>query len=164
MVLINLRKTFKWSNHICNTQNTNIQSHNYFSVLASNLESKFDETSADDMVKEFINTSINVGKEIKAFIPSKFKGPAFHCPEYVKKISIAKHLAYKNIKPFSDCPSIDAYLDQFTQYYKLYKALKKLKSTLRSNRYKANIVKISNYSRGWRSLKKAVFLLMILFS
>jgi len=26
-------------------------SHNYFSVLASNLESKFDETSADDMVK-----------------------------------------------------------------------------------------------------------------
>jgi len=38
--------------------------------------------------------------------------------------------------------------------------LKKLKSTLRSNRYKANIVKINNlfiskdYSHGWRSLKK----------
>jgi hypothetical protein len=71
MVLINLRKTFKWSNHICNTQNTNIQSHNYFSVLVSNLESKFDETSADDMVKEFINSLISVGKEIKAFFPLK---------------------------------------------------------------------------------------------
>ena len=45
------KKTFQWSNHICNTLIINILSHNYFSVLASNLESKFDETSADDMVK-----------------------------------------------------------------------------------------------------------------
>jgi len=72
------KKNFKWSKHICNTQNTNILSHNYFSVLTSNLESIFDETSADDMVKEFINTSINVSKEIKTFILSKFKGPTFH--------------------------------------------------------------------------------------
>ena len=91
MVLKKPKKTFKWSKHICNTQNTNILSHNYFSVLANNLESKFNETSADDMVKEFINTSISVGKEIKVFIPSKFKGPAFHCSEYIKKISIVKH-------------------------------------------------------------------------
>jgi len=77
------KKTFKWFKYICNTQNTSISSHNYFSILASNLESKFDETSADDMVKGFINTSINVGKEIKVFISSKFKGPDFHCPEYV---------------------------------------------------------------------------------
>ena len=97
------------------------------------------------MVKEFINTSIRFGKEIKTFIPSKFNNPTFYCPEYVKKISIAKHLAYENTKPFSDCLSMDAYLDQFAQYHKLCKALKKLKSTLRSNRYKANIVKISNY-------------------
>jgi len=50
------------------------------------------------MVKEFINTSIRFGKEIKTFIPSKFNNPTFYCPEYVKKISIAKHLAYENIK------------------------------------------------------------------
>ena len=71
-------KIFKWSKHICITQNTNILSCNYFSVLARNFESKFDETSADDMVKEFTNTSISDGKEIKAFIPSKFRGPAFY--------------------------------------------------------------------------------------
>ena len=71
MVLNKPKKTFKWSKHICNTQNTNILSHNYFSVLANNLESKFDETSADDMVKEFINSLISVGKEIKAFFPLK---------------------------------------------------------------------------------------------
>jgi hypothetical protein len=59
------------SKHICDTQNANVLSHNYFSVLASNLESKFDETSADDMVKEFINSLISVGKEIKAFFPLK---------------------------------------------------------------------------------------------
>jgi hypothetical protein len=63
------KKTFKWSKHICNTQNINILSHNYFSVLANNLEFIFNETSTDDMVKEFISTSISVGKEIKDFIP-----------------------------------------------------------------------------------------------
>jgi hypothetical protein len=40
---------------------------------------------------------------------------------------------------------MDAYLDQFTQYHKLRKALRKIRSTLHSNRYKANIVKTSNY-------------------
>jgi len=89
MVLINLKKIFKWSKHTCKIQKTNILSHNYFSILAINLLSKIDETSVDVIVKDFINTSIPIGKEIKAFIPSKFKGPAFHCPEYVKKISIA---------------------------------------------------------------------------
>ena len=61
------KKNFKWSKHICNSQNINILSHNCFSVLASNIEFKSDETPADDMVKEFINSSISVGKEIKAF-------------------------------------------------------------------------------------------------
>ena len=95
-------------------------------------------------------------RKLKLFFPSKYKGPAFHCPEYVKEISIAKHLAYENIKPFSDCPSMDAYLDQFTQYHKLCKTLKKLKSTLRSNRYIiiSNYFISKDYSRGWRSLKK----------
>ncbi len=154
------KKSSKWSKHICNTQNTNILSHNYFSVLANNLESKYDEISADDMVKEFINTANNIGKEIKVFVPDKLKGPAFHCPYYVKEISIAKHSAYENIKPFSDCISVDAYLDQFTQYHKLCKTLRKVKSALRSNRYKANIITVSNcfvnkeYRRGWRGLKK----------
>jgi len=61
-------------------------------------------------------------KNLKLFIPSKFKGPTFHCEEYVKKISIAKYLPYENIKSFLDCPSMDAYLDQFTQYHKLCNA------------------------------------------
>ena len=74
-------------------------------------------------LKEFFNTSISVGKEIKAFIPSKFKGLTFYCLEYVQKISIAKHFAYENIKRFSDYPSVDSYLDQFTQYYKYYAKL-----------------------------------------
>jgi len=30
-------------------------------------------------------------------LPSKFKGPAFHCPEYVKKILISKYLAYEKL-------------------------------------------------------------------
>jgi len=51
-------KTFKWFKHICNTQNTNILFHNYFSILVRNLEFKFDETSADDMVKEFNNIEL----------------------------------------------------------------------------------------------------------
>jgi len=46
------KKTFKWSKHICNTQNINTLSHSYFYVLASNLESIFDETSTDDIIKE----------------------------------------------------------------------------------------------------------------
>jgi len=56
MVFINKpMKTFKWSKtFICNTQNTYILFYNNFSLLASNLVFKFDETSADDMVKEFI--------------------------------------------------------------------------------------------------------------
>ena len=66
----------------------------------------------------------------------------------------------KILNIYSDCLSMDAYLDQYTQYHKLCKALKKLKSTFRTNRYKANIVKISNYfinkdySDGWCGLKK----------
>jgi hypothetical protein len=31
-------------------------------------------------LKNLLITLISVGKEIKAFIPAKFKGPAFHCP------------------------------------------------------------------------------------
>jgi len=62
------KKTFKWSKHIYNIQNKNILSH-----LTSNLESKFDETSADDMVKEFINTSISAVKELKLLFLPNFK-------------------------------------------------------------------------------------------
>jgi len=48
------------------------------------------------MVEKFINTSISFGKEIKAFIPFKCKGHAFHCPEYIRKTLIV----YENIKPY----------------------------------------------------------------
>jgi len=53
-------------------------------------------------------------KKIKAFIPAELKGPGFHCPYYVKKLSNDKHLAYKNSKPFSDNPNIDADLNLFS--------------------------------------------------
>eukprot|EP00833_Pecoramyces_ruminatium_P002775 jgi/Orpsp1_1/1176807/evm.model.c7180000059111.1 len=122
------KKSLKWSKPICKTKCTDILSHNYFSILANELESSYEESSADDMVKKFINTSYSIGKKIKAFIPMDHKGPAFHCPYYVKKLSNDKHLAYVNIKPFSDCPNVDAYLEQFTQYHKLYKIIKKIKN------------------------------------
>jgi len=40
---------------------------------------------ADEMVENFINTANNIGKDIKAFIPTNLKGHAFHCPYYIKK-------------------------------------------------------------------------------
>jgi hypothetical protein len=43
------------------------------SHLTSNLEYKFDETSAEDMVKEFINTSISAVKELKLLFLPNFK-------------------------------------------------------------------------------------------
>jgi len=36
------------------------------------------------MVEKFINTANNIGKDIKAFIPTNLKGSAFHCPYYIK--------------------------------------------------------------------------------
>jgi len=53
-------------------------------------------------------------KKIKAFIPTELKGPGFHCPYYVKKLSNDNHLAYKNSKPFSDNSNVDADLNLFS--------------------------------------------------
>ena len=52
----NLKKSFKWSKHICNTKYTNILTHNYFSILANELEFSYEEISAYDIVKKFIDT------------------------------------------------------------------------------------------------------------
>ena len=50
------------------------------------------------VVEKFINTANNIGKDIKAFIPTNLKGSAFHCPYYIKKLSHEKHIAFRNIK------------------------------------------------------------------
>ena len=153
------RKTFKWSRHICNTKSTNILSHNLFSVLADELESQ-NNLSADDMVHKFIETSNTVGKELKAIVPANLKGPAFHCPQYIKNLSHEKHMAYKNIKPLSESENIDSYLNQFSAFNSLCTTIKKVKSKLRSNLYKANIISVGkhffekSFRLGWRGLKK----------
>jgi len=50
--------------------------------------------TADEMVENLINTANNIGKDIKAFIPSNLKGSAFHCLYYIKKLSHEKHIAF----------------------------------------------------------------------
>eukprot|EP00833_Pecoramyces_ruminatium_P008357 jgi/Orpsp1_1/1182389/evm.model.c7180000081096.1 len=91
--------------------------------------------TADEMVEKFINTSNNIGKDIKAFIPTDLKGSAFHCPFYIKKLSHEKHIAFQNIKPFFNCENVDKYLEQFNKYEKLCKLIKKVKSKFRSARW-----------------------------
>jgi exonuclease III len=153
-------KVSKWSTHICKTKNSDILSHNYFSILANDLDSHYNSLTADEMVEKFINTANNIGKDIKAFIPTNLKGSAFHCPYYIKKLSHEKHIAFRNIKPYFNCENVDNYLEQFNKYEKLCKLIKKTKSKFRSARFKANIVKIGNYflnkdfKNGWRCLKK----------
>ncbi|OUM58039.1 hypothetical protein PIROE2DRAFT_16799 [Piromyces sp. E2] len=145
-------KASKWSTHICNTKRSSILSHNYFSVLADELETKSNILTADDMVDKFLNTSEKIGKDINVFVPSKLSSSAFHCPYYIKKLS--------HEKPFSNCANIDEYIDQFNKLHKLCKTLKKVKSKFRSKRYKANIFNIGNiflnkeYRKGWNSLRK----------
>ena len=78
-------KVSKWSTHICKTKNSDILSHNYFSILANDLDSHYISLTADEMVEKFINTANNIGKDIKAFIPTNLKGSSFHCPYYIKK-------------------------------------------------------------------------------
>jgi len=154
------KKTFKWSRHICNTKRSDIFSHNYFSVLEQELNSQSLFLSSDDMVSKFIKTSNAVGKDVKAIVPSNLKGPAFHCPQYIKNLSHEKHMAYRKIKPLSECGDIDSYLEQFSRYHKLCKTIKKVKSKYRSCLYKANIATIGdhfisrNFRLGWQGLKK----------
>ena len=130
-------KVSKWSTHICKTKNSDILSHNYFSILANDLDSHYNSLTADEMVEKFINTANNIGKDIKAFIPTNLKGSAFHCPYYIKKLSHEKHIAFRN-----NCENVDNYLEQFNKYEKLCKLIKKTKSKFRSARFKDNIVKI----------------------
>eukprot|EP00833_Pecoramyces_ruminatium_P001771 jgi/Orpsp1_1/1175803/evm.model.c7180000055260.1 len=125
-------KVSKWSTHICKTKNSDILSHNYFSVLADDLDTHYNTLTADE-------------DDIKAFIPTDLKGSAFHCPFYIKKLSHEKHIAFQNIKPFFNCENVDKYLEQFNKYEKLCKLIKKVKSKFRSARYKANIINIGNY-------------------
>jgi len=39
----------KWSTHICKTKNSDILSHNYFSILANDLDSHYNSLTADEM-------------------------------------------------------------------------------------------------------------------
>ena len=159
MVLSNQKKVFKWSKHLCNTKSSKIFSHNYFSVLEDELSANGTYMSADDMVQKFLDTSTAIGKDLKTLIPIEQKGSPFHCPFYIKRLSHEKHLAYKNIKPLSNCDNIESYLNQFSVYEKICRLLKAIKSRLRNNIYKANISSIDklfvekNYRLGWLKLK-----------
>jgi hypothetical protein len=61
-------------------------SYNYFSVLANEFETIKYYMSIDKMVDKFLDTSNKIGKSIKTFIPSKLKGPTFHCSSYIKNL------------------------------------------------------------------------------
>ena len=153
-------KVSKWSTHICKTKNSDILSHNYFSILANDLDSHYNLLTADEMVEKFINTANNIGKDNMAFIPTNLNDSAFYCPFYIKKLSHEIHIAFRNIKLYFNCENVDNYTKQFNKYEKLCKLIKKTKSKFRSARFKANIVKICNYflnkdfKNGWRYLKK----------
>ena len=103
-------KVSEWSIYICKTKNSDILSHNYFSILANDLDSHYNLLSADEMVENFINTANNMGKDIKAFIPTNLKGSGFHCLYYIKKLSHEKHIVFRNIKPYFNCENVDIYL------------------------------------------------------
>jgi len=136
------KKVFKWSKHLCNTKSSNIYSNNYFSVLENELSANGTYMSADDMVQKFFDTSTAIGKDLKTLIPIEQKGPPFHCPFYIKRLSHEKYLAYKNIKPLSNCDNIESYLNQFSIYENICRLIKGIKSRLQSNIYKANIFSI----------------------
>lgn len=114
-------------------------------MLANELDNRRNVLTADEMVNKFLNTSNSIGKNINAFVPSKFSGSAFHCPYFIKGISHEKHLMYLNIKPFHDLNNVDDYLEQFDKYHSLCNLLKKIKSKFRSASYKANIVNTGNH-------------------
>ena len=113
MALLGLLKFLNGLHIFEKTKNSDILSHNYFSILANDLDSHFNSLTADEMVEKFINTADNIGKDIKAFIPTDLKGSAFHCPYYIKKLSHEKHIAFRIIKPYFNCENVDNYLEQF---------------------------------------------------
>ena len=86
--------------YICNTKSSDILSHNYFSILANELELNENSLSADGMVDKFLDTANSIGKEIKAIVPANLKGPAFHCPQYIKNLSHEKHIPKRILNPF----------------------------------------------------------------
>ena len=106
-------KVSKWSTHICKTKNSAILLHNFYLILANDLDSHYNSLTSDEMVEKFINTVNNIWKDIKAFISTNLKGSAFHCPYYIKKLSLEKHIAFRNIKPYYNCENVDNYLEQF---------------------------------------------------
>ena len=71
------KKYFKWSRHICNTKCSDIISHNYFSILANELESNENSLSADEMVDKILDTTNSIGKVIKAVVPANLKDQPF---------------------------------------------------------------------------------------
>ncbi|OUM68406.1 hypothetical protein PIROE2DRAFT_3849 [Piromyces sp. E2] len=112
-----------------------ILSHNYFSVLANELESQKYNLSADEMVDKFLKTSNDIA-------------PSFHCPHRsILKTYLMKSILHTRIsKPLADCSDIDNYLNQFTIYNNLCITIKKVKKKkFCSNLYKANIASIEHY-------------------
>jgi len=77
-------KVSKWSTCICKTKNSDILSHNYFSILANDLDSHYNSLTADEMVENFINTANNIRKDI--IHSNKFKRLCFSLSLLHKKI------------------------------------------------------------------------------
>ena len=61
-----------------------------------------EELSSNEMVNKFIETANKVGDKVHARVPCDFKGSAFHCPYYIKKLSHEKHVAFNEIKRYID--------------------------------------------------------------
>lgn len=106
-----MHKYINISSHIYNTKCRDILSHNYFSLLGNEFESDKNNISADEMVDKFLDTSNEIGKSIKAFVPLELKEAMFHYLCYINFIE-EKHLAYDYIKLLPNCPSVESYLDQ----------------------------------------------------
>jgi hypothetical protein len=47
-----------------------------------------------------------------------------------------KNIAFRNTMPFFNCENVDNYFEQFNEYEKLCKLVKKTKNKFRSARYK----------------------------
>ncbi|OUM67794.1 hypothetical protein PIROE2DRAFT_4601 [Piromyces sp. E2] len=111
-------------------------------VLLDYVESPENDLLADEMIVKFLETTIDICKEIKAI---DLEGSSFHCLQYIKNLFHEKHMTYKNIKPLADCSDIDNDLNQFTLYniysFKLsWKGLKKLVKPRYSFSHKSSIM------------------------
>jgi len=155
-------KKVKWSNRMCRTKKDAIFSHNYFSALIDEFESN-NELKSIDMVNKFMDTSIKIGNEIQAIVPTDLEGSAFHCPAYIKKLFHEKHLVYHKIKKFTldlELNNIDEFLDLNKQYAEMCEFIIVIKKNIHKIRFRNSInvacehILNNDPQRAWSELKK----------